>query len=123
MLATLFGMQRSGLRPSQRQLADRTGLEALYVSKLARALEAAGLVERVEHPDDSRAVQLSLTGQGRAVTGRAIAIVRDLHGQLLAPLGGRTRVVRARRPAPCGRAGDDAPSSRGVTGSGDVTAR
>ncbi|MER6983053.1 MarR family transcriptional regulator, partial [Streptomyces carpinensis] len=40
LMASLYGMSRSGLRPSQRRLADRTGLEPLYVSKLARALEA-----------------------------------------------------------------------------------
>lgn len=88
LLASLFGMQRSGLRPSQRQLADHTGLEPLYVSKLARTLEAAGLIERAGDPADTRAVQLSLTAHGRVVTRRAIAVVRRLLDQLLAPLGG-----------------------------------
>jgi DNA-binding MarR family transcriptional regulator len=72
LVASLYGMQRSGLRPSQRRLADHTGLEALYVSKLARALESAGLVERTRDPRDPRAVQLALTEQGREVTLRAI---------------------------------------------------
>ncbi|MGP4052974.1 MarR family winged helix-turn-helix transcriptional regulator [Streptomyces sp. 2A115] len=88
LVASLYGMHRAGHRPSQRQLADHTGLEALYVSKLARALEAAGLVERTRDPADPRAVQLSLTEQGREVTRRAIKIVRGLMEQLLAPLGG-----------------------------------
>jgi DNA-binding MarR family transcriptional regulator len=81
-------MQRGGLRPSQRQLADHTGLEALYVSKLARTLEAAGLVDRTGNPADTRAVQLSLTAAGQEVTGRAIQVVRRLLDQLMAPLGG-----------------------------------
>jgi MarR family transcriptional regulator, organic hydroperoxide resistance regulator len=88
LLGSLFGMQRSGLRPSQRQLADHTGLEPLYVSKLARTLEAAGLVERAGNPTDTRAVELSLTTQGREVTTRAIAVVQELVDRLLAPLGG-----------------------------------
>ncbi|MET7616802.1 MarR family transcriptional regulator [Streptomyces sp. NPDC005408] len=88
LVASLYGMQRSGLRPSQRQLADHTGLEALYVSKLARTLEAAGLVERVPDPADTRAVQLSLTDQGRDVTRRAIDVVQRLLDRLLEPLGG-----------------------------------
>ncbi|MEZ0093449.1 MarR family winged helix-turn-helix transcriptional regulator [Streptacidiphilus sp. EB129] len=88
LLASLFGMQASGLRPSQRQLADHTGLEPLYVSKLARTLETAGFIERTPDPADTRAVQLSLTDHGREVTGPAIAMVRRLHDQLLAPLGG-----------------------------------
>ncbi|HET6358506.1 MarR family winged helix-turn-helix transcriptional regulator [Streptomyces sp.] len=88
LLASLYGMQRSGRRPSQRRLADHTGLEPLYVSKLARALEAAGLVERLPDPSDTRAVQLSLTDQGRDVTRRAIAVVQQLLDRLLEPLGG-----------------------------------
>lgn len=88
LLGSLLGMERSGLRPSQRQLADHTGLEPLYVSKLARTLEGSGLVNRDRDPADARAVQLSLTAYGRDVTSRATAVVRALLDQLLAPLGG-----------------------------------
>jgi DNA-binding MarR family transcriptional regulator len=88
LVASLYGLRRAGERPSQRRLADVTGLEPLYVSKLARALEAAGLVERDRDPRDPRAVQLALTEQGREVTGRAIKVVQGLLRQLLAPLGG-----------------------------------
>ncbi|MFD3530061.1 MarR family winged helix-turn-helix transcriptional regulator [Streptomyces sp. NPDC058664] len=89
LMGSLYGMSRSGLRPSQRRLADHTGLEALYVSKLARALETAGLVTRTRDPDDPRAMQLSLTEEGRDVTRRAIGVVQGLLDQLLAPLGGQ----------------------------------
>ncbi|MBO4208245.1 MarR family winged helix-turn-helix transcriptional regulator [Micromonospora echinofusca] len=88
LLASLADMHRSGQHPSQRQLADHTGLEALYVSKLARALEQAGLVVRAPDPADTRAVRLGLTDSGRASTARAITIVHHLLDQLLAPLGG-----------------------------------
>jgi|SRR5450755_3130964 len=88
LLGSLLGLERAGLVPSQRQLADHTGLEPLYVSKLARALESAGLIERVRDARDTRAVQLSLTARGREVTGRAIKVVQELLDQLLAPLGG-----------------------------------
>ncbi|MEW2527123.1 MarR family transcriptional regulator [Streptomyces sp. NPDC047071] len=99
LVASLYGMQLDGERPSQRRLADHTGLEALYVSKLARALESAGLVERTRDPRDPRAVQLALTARGQAVTREAIAVVQGLLGQLLEPLGGldapRTREFTA----------------------------
>ncbi len=88
LVASLYDMHRSGLRPSQRQLADHTGLEALYVSKLARALETAGLLERARDPRDPRAVQLALTEEGRAAARRAIEVVQGLLQQLLEPLGG-----------------------------------
>ncbi|MGY1582016.1 MarR family winged helix-turn-helix transcriptional regulator [Streptomyces sp. MN13] len=88
LVASLHGMQRAGERPSQRRLADRTGLEPLYVSKLARALESTGLIERTRDPRDPRAVQLALTDEGRDVTRKAIDVVQGLLRQLLEPLGG-----------------------------------
>jgi DNA-binding MarR family transcriptional regulator len=87
LLASLYGLDRAGQRPSQRELADRTGLEALYVSKLARALDADGLIERTRDPADTRTVRLTLTGRGREVVRPAITTVGKLLDQLLAPLG------------------------------------
>ncbi|MCF3961608.1 MarR family winged helix-turn-helix transcriptional regulator [Streptomyces fuscigenes] len=88
VVASLHGMQRAGERPSQRRLADHTGLEALYVSKLARALESADLLERARDPRDPRAVQLALTEHGETVARQAVAVVQGLLQQLLEPLGG-----------------------------------
>jgi MarR family transcriptional regulator, organic hydroperoxide resistance regulator len=88
LVSSLLSMQERGLRPSQRELADHTGLEPLYVSKLARALEADGLIERAPDPADSRAVRLSLTTEGHAATLQAITVVRRLVDQLMAPIGG-----------------------------------
>ncbi|MGW5636870.1 MarR family winged helix-turn-helix transcriptional regulator [Streptomyces sp. NPDC003832] len=88
LVASLYGMRRAGERPSQRRMADHTGLEPLYVSKLARSLESAGLIERTRDPRDPRAVQLALTEAGREKTRQAIDVVQGLLQQLLAPLGG-----------------------------------
>jgi MarR family transcriptional regulator, organic hydroperoxide resistance regulator len=88
LLGSLLSMQSSGRMPSQRELADYCGLQPLYVSKLARALDQAGLISRVPSRADTRAVQLSLTDRGKEVAGRAITIVRQLMDHLLEPLGG-----------------------------------
>ncbi len=89
VLASLSGMTRAGhAPPSQRRLADHTGLETIYISKLVRTLESAGLVERTADPTDSRAVQVALTDKGLEVTGRAVVVVGELLEQLTAPLGG-----------------------------------
>jgi len=95
VLASLYGMVRAGERPSQRQLADQIGLEPIYVSKLVRALEQAGIVVRADNPADTRAVQLDLTRRGVDVAEQAIEIVHDLQEQFTAPLGG-TRSARTR---------------------------
>ena len=75
-------------RLSQRELADHTGLEPIYISKLARALESSGLIERIEHPDDPRAVQLRLTRRGTQVVKRAIPVVAGLQDEMTVPIGG-----------------------------------
>lgn len=80
--------QRHAEPPSQRQLADYTGLDPVYVSKLVRALERAGFVDRATHPADPRAVQLRLTAEGLDVVHRAVAVVHDLLEELTAPIGG-----------------------------------
>ncbi|WP_326943122.1 MULTISPECIES: MarR family winged helix-turn-helix transcriptional regulator [unclassified Amycolatopsis] len=89
LMASLYGLERTGRPPSQRELADQTGLEALYVSKLARALDADGLIARTRDPADTRTVRLTLTGHGREIVRPAISTVSALLDRLLAPLGGR----------------------------------
>ncbi len=76
--------------PSQRELADYTGLEPLYVSKLSRALDAEGLIQRTRDAADTRTVRLALTDRGHEVIVPAIAIVGTLLDRLLTPLGGRS---------------------------------
>jgi DNA-binding MarR family transcriptional regulator len=88
LLASLYGFSKTGEPPSQRELADWTGLEPIFVSKLARALEQAGLIRRTQNPADPRAVQLHLTDEGSVVAQRAIAIVHQLQEELTAPIGG-----------------------------------
>ncbi|MEU4668277.1 MarR family transcriptional regulator [Amycolatopsis sp. NPDC023774] len=96
LLATLTGLVVRGVRPSQRELADHMGLEPLHVSKLARALEQTGLLTRPPDPDDPRAVRLDLTARGQEVITEAISLVRDLHEELTAQLGG-SRSARTRQ--------------------------
>jgi MarR family transcriptional regulator, organic hydroperoxide resistance regulator len=88
MLASLYGLSARGHRPSQRELADWTGLDPVHVSKVIRALSQAGLVERSGHATDTRAVQLSPTDTGRAVITEAIGRVGALLDRLTEPLGG-----------------------------------
>ena len=87
-MASLRALTADGHRPSQRELADFSGLDAVYISKLAKALEAQGFLDRTPDPRDPRAVQLALTASGRATVDRAIGVVAGLQHRLLAPLGG-----------------------------------
>jgi MarR family transcriptional regulator, organic hydroperoxide resistance regulator len=88
VLASLHGLVMAGARPSQRELADFVGLEPMFVSRLARALERRGLLERRSRTDDPRALQLALTARGVEVVIAARAIVVELEARRLAALGG-----------------------------------
>ncbi|GAA1875732.1 MarR family winged helix-turn-helix transcriptional regulator [Asanoa iriomotensis] len=88
LIASLYGLTRRGAQPTQRELAEFAELEPIYVSKLIRALAAAGLVTRSAHPTDSRAVQLTLTEKGVETTEAAIAVVHALQHDLTKPIGG-----------------------------------
>lgn len=89
LLGSLYAHTRNHEHPpSQRELADYTGLDPVYVSKLIRALEQAGFVDRSTHPADPRAVEVRITEQGADVVLRAVAIVHELLDELTAPIGG-----------------------------------
>src|ERR1700694_2518911 len=75
VLAPPRGMARSGVHPSQRELADHTGLDPIYISKLVRAMEGTGLIERSPDGHDARAVRLTVTRHGAGGADRAIARV------------------------------------------------
>jgi DNA-binding MarR family transcriptional regulator len=94
VLSSLHEMQRAGSHPSQRELADKSGLEPIYISKLARALERAGLISRTDNPSDTRAVQLAVTERGAEVAREADGLVAELQERLTEPLGG-TRSERS----------------------------
>jgi DNA-binding MarR family transcriptional regulator len=115
LLASLYGLSRTGTQPSQRELADFAGLEPIYVSKLARALETAGLLSRAEHPADPRAVQLALTAKGTDAAVQAVAVVRSLQEEITAPIGGTrsrqnrelTRTLKKLLDTPAPQGGND----------------
>lgn len=87
-LASLHQMSLGGAVPTQRELADYTGLQPIFVSKLVRALEAAGHIARTDDPRDSRAVRLTLTAIGAATIADARRLVAELDRRLTAPIGG-----------------------------------
>jgi DNA-binding MarR family transcriptional regulator len=65
-------LSRLGVEDSVRvsDLAVEMGLDASTISRKVQDLEAAGLVARAGHPADRRAAVLSLTREGRTVSGR-----------------------------------------------------
>ncbi|HEY8858666.1 MAG TPA: MarR family transcriptional regulator [Gaiellales bacterium] len=65
LLASAWWLGEQGEQPSQRRLAEQAGTDAMMTSQVARALERAGLVERLRDPADSRSVRVTVTLAGR----------------------------------------------------------
>jgi DNA-binding MarR family transcriptional regulator len=88
VLASLHVLASNGSAPTQRELADYAGLQAIYISKLVRSLEADGHISRSADAVDTRAYRLALTDTGRNTITAARDIVRELDRRLTEPLGG-----------------------------------
>jgi DNA-binding MarR family transcriptional regulator len=60
-----------------RELADRLLLRHHSVVELVNRAQGQGLVERVPHPEDARAVRVQLTADGEQILARLSALHRD----------------------------------------------
>jgi DNA-binding MarR family transcriptional regulator len=96
---------------SQRELAERLGLEKSTVSRMAADMERKGLLVRDRDPGNQRLYRLRLTDQGRALHLRFASTFHEQYGrwvsaiapaELDALLTGLSALVRAmrRQPAP-----------------------
>ncbi len=83
VLLLLAARQQVG--PSQ--VKDRLGTDTAGMTRLLDRLEAKGLLARVRHPEDRRAIIIEPTEAGRALVPRLAPIFRRVHGELLAGLG------------------------------------
>jgi DNA-binding MarR family transcriptional regulator len=64
LLASLWWLGEQGEPPTQRELAEQAGTDAMMTSQVLRKLEQQGLVDRLAHPRDTRARLLRLTSAG-----------------------------------------------------------
>ncbi len=88
--ALLDGIERlsaDGEPITQTRLARTTHLDVMLASKALRTLEERGLIEREDHPGDTRAKDLSLTKDGLAVLRRAHKIVGKIEKEMFTDSG------------------------------------
>jgi DNA-binding MarR family transcriptional regulator len=90
----LEGLRR-GAAVSQRDLADRLGLEKSTVSRLIAGLERRGLVTRERDPRNRRFYRLQLTDAGRSAAERLATSWRERHTQLLGAMTASEREALA----------------------------
>lgn len=73
VLLTTTAWLRSGKEPvTQVVLSKQTKIQEMLISQVIRRLVSKGLMQRVEHPTDTRAKAISLTKKGAAIVQKAI---------------------------------------------------
>lgn len=88
--------QRSG-PPSQRELADHAGTDAMMTSQVVRALERAGLLVRSSDPDDARVKRLTTTAGGADLARRAVGLVEQVDQRVFGAVDDLEALQRALR--------------------------
>jgi DNA-binding MarR family transcriptional regulator len=93
----LAALRRSGppYEMSPGQLVDATLVTSGTMTNRLDRLESRGLVRRMPHPQDRRAVRVRLTVKGRSRVDAALADLLDRERVLLTGLGPRQRTVLA----------------------------
>lgn len=84
LLAALAAAQPSSL--TQRELSESAATDPMMTSQVVRALEKKGLVDRVPHASDKRAVLLTPTAAGMTLAVAAVATVEATDSAFFAAL-------------------------------------
>ena len=92
LASTWFLEDRTG-PPSQRELAEHAGTDAMMTSQVLRSLDAAALVERHADPTDARVKRLTVTAAGRRAAADALQAVDALDRGFFGPAGDRDELV------------------------------
>jgi DNA-binding MarR family transcriptional regulator len=96
LLASAWWLGEQGEQPSQRRLAEQAGTDAMMTSQVARALERAGLVERLRDAADSRSVRVTVTPEGRRRLKGALRDVEAADAAFFAAVADAALVPRLR---------------------------
>lgn len=80
---------------TQARIAQITGIDPMTTSQVVRALEAAALLSRRNHPDDPRAKAIVVTAEGRDRAKKALKVVEETDHAFFEAIGSSTpRLVK-----------------------------
>ena len=81
--ATWFGASET---LTQSRISQLSGIDPMTTSQVLRALEAAALIQRGDHPKDPRAKSIIVTRAGRDLARKAIVVVEETDAAFFEPL-------------------------------------
>jgi DNA-binding MarR family transcriptional regulator len=100
---------------TQNELASRLYLDKSTVSRVVRALEGKGLLRRVPHAEDARAVQLGVTRKGRQLYERIAKEIQEQEKRLLADFAPDVRTAMIELVGRLARAAEERVDTSGGT--------
>jgi DNA-binding MarR family transcriptional regulator len=95
--ALLHARTHGARKPTQKELADRTGIDVNTTSQIIRGLERRGIIIREPHPRDSRAIVLSLTGTGLELAKHCTSEARALNRRYFASIDAKPLLATLRQ--------------------------
>ncbi|MFC4908884.1 MarR family winged helix-turn-helix transcriptional regulator [Actinomadura gamaensis] len=98
LLASLWWLDRDGVRPNQLTLAQHADTDVKMTSQVVRRLEDKGLLVRETDAADTRAKRLRITDQGRAMAEAAIKAVESADGAFFAAAPDQQALLASLRP-------------------------
>jgi DNA-binding MarR family transcriptional regulator len=84
LAALLHRHRHESQAPTQRKLAELSGMDPNTTSQVVRGLERRGIVLRERHAEDSRSMSVALTDEGLALTEESAARARALNDKFFA---------------------------------------
>lgn len=89
--ATWFGAEET---LTQARLSQLSGIDPMTTSQVLRALEAALLIERIDHPGDPRAKTVTVTKAGCDLARKAVVAVENADAAFFKPVAsGAKRLI------------------------------
>ncbi|MCP2340437.1 MarR family winged helix-turn-helix transcriptional regulator [Actinomadura rupiterrae] len=98
LLASLWWLDREGVRPNQLALAQHADTDVKMTSQVVRRLEDKGLLVRETDAADTRAKRLRITDHGRTLAEAAISAVESSDVSFFAAAPDQSALLAALRP-------------------------
>lgn len=89
LLASLLWLSQQKERVTQIELSQHSQIDPMTTSTMIRTLQRKELIERKEHPTDTRAKTITLTEDGAKITRQAVKIIEKFDTNFFSSLGQR----------------------------------
>lgn len=90
LLASVLWLSQQKERVTQTELSQHSKIDPMTTSTIIRTLQRKGLIEREEHPTDTRAKTITLTENGIKITRQAVKIIEKFDINFFSSLGDKT---------------------------------